>query len=99
MTAFIPANLPASVDTLEKLSVWSSLALQAISPNVFVVEGQGYTERVAQANPYYVPSDLKHRMVSRQSIQMDAAYLAGGQRLWTYALPITATAIPANFTS
>lgn len=97
MTAFVPANLPVTVDTVEKLAVWAGNVLVAINPAVTAVEGTGYSERVAQSNPYYVQADNKVRLVLRQSIPLSLDYLAGGNKLWAYAQPLSATAIPGLY--
>jgi hypothetical protein len=97
MTALAPAQIPASCDTLEKLAVWCAVTLQAINPTLAAIEGVGYTERVAQANPFWVAADNRHRMIMRLSIPMDAAYLAGGAKTWTYAQILVNTAIPAGY--
>jgi len=97
MTALAPSQIPANCDTLEKLHVWSGAAMLAISPNVVIVEGQGFNERAVQLNPFFISADNKHRLITRTSIQLDPAYLAGGLKFWQYALPISPTAIPAGY--
>lgn len=93
----IATDIPSQINTLEKLAVWSGLALANINPSLTAIEGQGYTERVSQAGVYYVQADAKYRVLIRHSIQMSADYLAGGAKLWTFAQDISNTAIPAIF--
>ncbi|MBD2202749.1 glucose-6-phosphate dehydrogenase [Calothrix sp. FACHB-1219] len=98
MTALnISTHIPSQIDTLEKLVVWGSLALANINPDLTAIEGVGYTERVSQAGIFYVQADNKYRALLRNSIQMSPDYLAGGAKLWTYAQPLSNTAIPAIF--
>ena len=100
MTAInIATQIPSQIDTLEKLAAWVGLALANINADVTAIEGVGYTERVSQAGVYYVQADNKYRILIRNSIQMAPDYLAGGSKLWTYAQPISNTAIPAIFTA
>lgn len=100
MTALnIATDIPSGINTLEKLVAWGSLTLAATNPQLKAVEGTGYQERVAQANPYYIEADNKHRLIGRQSIQLDASYLAGGAKTWTFAQELSSTAIPASFKS
>ena len=73
------------------------ITLQAINPSMVAVEGVGYTERVAQCNPFWVSADNRNRLVARLSLPLDAAYLAGGNKTWTYAQILTNTAIPAGY--
>lgn len=100
MTALaIATQIPSQIDTLEKLHVWSGLALANINPNASAIEGVGYTERVSQAGIFYVSADNKYRALIRGSIQMSSDYLAGGEKMWTYALPLSNTPLPVIFTS
>ena len=100
MTALaIATQIPSQIDTVEKLHVWSGLVLANINPALTAIEGVGYTERVSQAGLFYVQADNKYRALIRGSIQMSSDYLAGGAKLWTYAQPLSGTAIPAIFTA
>lgn len=100
MTAIAIANqIPSQIDTLEKLHVWSGLALANINPTQTAIEGVGYTERVSQAGIFFVAADNKYRALIRSSIQMSPDHLAGGAKLWTYAQPLASTAIPIIFTA
>jgi len=97
MTPLAPSQIPPNCDTLEKLAVWAGLALQAINPSMVAIEGVGYSERVAQGNPFFVAADNRHRMVIRLSIPLDSNYLAGGLKTWTYAQILASTAIPTQY--
>lgn len=98
MTALnIATDIPSQIDTLEKLHVWSGLALANINPSIIAIEGVGYQERVAQAGIFYVAADNKYRALIRGSIEMTGDYLAGGAKMWTFAQPFSNTAIPALF--
>ncbi|OUL34096.1 glucose-6-phosphate dehydrogenase [Nostoc sp. 106C] len=100
MTALnIASQIPSQIDTLEKLAVWTGLALANINAGITAIEGVGYTERVSQAGIFYVQADSKYRALIRNSIQMSPDYLAGGSKLWTYAQALSSTAIPAIFTA
>lgn len=100
MTALaIATQIPSQIDTVEKLHFWSGLVLANINPSLTAIEGVGYTERCAQAGIFYVSADNKYRALIRGSIQVSPDYLAGGAKLWTYAQPLSNTAIPAIFTA
>jgi hypothetical protein len=100
MTALVIASqIPSNINTLEKLVAWGGLALAYINPALASIEGQGYTERSAQANPYYIQADNKTRLIIRASLPLSADYLAGGSKFWGYAQDLSNTAIPALFTS
>jgi hypothetical protein len=100
MTALVIASqIPSNINTLEKLAAWSGLALAYINPSITGVEGQGYTERSAQANPYFIQADNRTRLIVRVSLPLSPDYLAGGAKFWGYAQDLSNTAIPALFTS
>lgn len=100
MTAInIATQIPSQIDSLEKLAVWSGLALANINAGLTAVEGVGYTERVSQAGVFYVQADNKYRALIRHSIEMSPDYLAGGSKSWTYAQQLSNTAITSLFTS
>ncbi|MEH2139907.1 glucose-6-phosphate dehydrogenase [Nostoc sp.] len=98
MTAInIATDIPSQIDTLEKLHMWSALALFAINPSITVIEGVGYTERAAQAGTFWVQADAKTRGIFRASLEISPDYLSGSNKPWTYAQPISNTALPASF--
>lgn len=100
MTALnIATDIPSDINTLEKLAAWVGLTLTNINAALVAVEGPSYTERVAQAGVYYVQADNKNRILIRNSIQMSPDYLAGGHKLWSYAMELSDTAIPTIFKS
>ena len=100
MTAInIATQIPNSITTLEGLMAWGGLALRYINPSLQAIEGPSINELVAQAGVFYVPSDNKYRLLVRTSIQVSPDYLSGGAKLWTYALPLSNTALPSIFTS
>lgn len=100
MTALnIATQIPSQINTVEKLHVWTGLLLANLNPSLTAIEGVGYTERCAQAGIYYVAADNKYRALIRDSIQISPDYLAGGDKLWTYAQELSNTAIPAIFTA
>lgn len=101
MTALaLSTDVPsASVNTVEKLAAWSGLALAAMNPAMTAIEGQGYSERVAQSNIYYIQADNKNRLIIRLSLAVSPDYLIGGAKMWTYMQELSNTALPAGFRS
>lgn len=100
MTALNPAtDIPSQINTLEKLAVWVGMAMANINPSLTVIEGVGYTERACQSNIFYVAADDAHRALIRQSIKMDAAYQAGGLKMWMFAQELSTNPIPSIFKS
>jgi hypothetical protein len=108
MTAFSAANLPTTVNTFERLAAYASLALTTINPNIVTTEGELFddngvkirdiTERVSQANVFYIASTGELRLLCRQSFLLSPDYYAGGQRNWTYVQEfVGSNALPATF--
>ncbi|AKG21277.1 hypothetical protein [Calothrix sp. 336/3] len=98
MTAFNKdTDLPSNIDSLEKLAFWVGSALAQINLTTTAIEAPGYTQRVAQHGVFYVEADNKYRALIRMSIPMNVEHLIGANNPWTYAMPISETAIPASF--
>jgi len=104
MTAFTRADLPASIDTVEKLVVWGENLLAFLNPKITAVEGtsaaDAVTLRICQFNPYFisaVPEDAHWRSVARTSIRLNSNWQSGGTKIWTHAAEISTTVIPIEF--
>jgi hypothetical protein len=100
MTAFIPSDIPADVNTLEKLEVWLSQCLSYLNPDQVAIEATGSNSRTANAAPFYItasdPAVWRH--ISRLSIPISRDWQGGGN-IWSYALELNTLAIPATFKS
>ena len=107
MTALNPAtDIPATIDTLEKLVAWSSIALSNLYPNVTVLEGSDADNvtyaRVAQSNPYYITvdaTDAAWRLISRSSLKIDSTWQSGANKLWENVEPLGSLSLPEGFKS
>lgn len=98
MTALnIATDIPSQIDTVEKLAAWCGMVLFANNSTITVVEGVGYTERVAQSNNYWVAADSKTRNITRLSLEVSSEHLSGNGKPWTFIQPISNTPIPAAF--
>ena len=100
MTAFTTADIPPTIDSLEKLAVWVGLALNNINPDLTAIEAPNISELVATAHPYAVTASgtFEWRMITRQSIKLNSAWQRSG-KIWTHALPISTVALPTDFRS
>lgn len=101
MTAFAPADIPASVDSLEKLAVWVTTALNNINLQNTVQEVSGVNQPVAVAQyfNYKVGETMKWRYVGRISVELAPEFQQGAAKLWTHAQNLSSTAIPTGFKS
>ncbi len=108
MTTFTPASLPTTVNTYEKLAAYAALALTAVNTHRVVTEGELFneegtkirdiTERVAQANIFYIAATGELRLLCRHSLLLSPDYYAGGRRNWEYVQEIVgSTALPSAF--
>lgn len=66
MTAFATSQLPADVDSLEKLAAWSCGILAELYPTPSVTVSAGNSERIAQQNVFYFTANnpATERLVS-----------------------------------
>lgn len=97
MTAFTQTDIPANVDTLEKLAVWVGTALHALNYDQTAVEGTGTPVRVAQNQLFFIDNTNEHRIMLRQSIVIDASFPYSGEKLWTHAEELNQSSIPNDF--
>lgn len=99
MVAFTRTDIPATVDTVEKLAVWVETLLNNLFPNETAVESTGTAERICQAAPFYFTASNPPawRYVSRHSIAMSPNFQRAG-KIWEHAQAISTTAtIPPDF--
>lgn len=100
MTAFVAADLPATINTVEKLHAWSSTVLNHLYPNDTVVEAAGSANRVMTANPFYIveTENPGWRYITRASFGLNANWQRTG-KVWEHATDLGSSSIPAEFKS
>lgn len=109
MTAITPSQIPSSIQTLEQLHAWTAYCLTSINPQTQLFESETEKVLAAQVNiyPVNVPSGnvsggaiiRDYRMVIRSGLAVSADQLTGDQAPWMYALPLSASPLPATFSS
>lgn len=97
MSAFDKNNIPSTVNTLEKLVVWSGLALHTLNKTGTAVEGSTVAARVAQFGIYNVESTNTNRVILRQSIELNDDFAFDGKPIWENAKNLSEVAIPTEF--
>lgn len=99
MTAFVPNDLPANIDTVEKLALWCGSVLNNLYPSVTAIEGVGDASRVAQSQPFEVTAvdPTQWRNIVRFSIPLNRTWQEGVDPIWTYAENLGSSTIPNNF--
>lgn len=100
MTAFNTSQLPASIDSVEKLSAWCSSVLNYLYNDVTVAESVNNNTRVAQSAPFELTSTdpFSWRLISRQSLPLSRDWISAG-KVWEYAQPLGSATIPTSFQS
>jgi hypothetical protein len=100
MTAFTPTDIPAAVNSLEKLEVWTMTILNDLYPTLTTIESTGSADRAAQSAPFYVSASdpPTWRVISRSSIPLQATWRRQG-KLWIYANDLGSSAIPTEYKS
>ena len=97
MTPLTKAQIPASINTVEKLAAWCSVMLQQLYPEQTALEGDGVAERVAQFGVYYVANNDTNRILARVSLQVANNYLTTGAKVWDATISLGELTIPSNF--
>lgn len=99
MTAFSTTDIPANVNTVEKLAVWSAQVLSFLYPDKTALEATGTAERVAQSTVFEViaesPSQWRHG--SRISVALNRNWMKGNGDIWEHVIDIGSSAIPTEF--
>lgn len=100
MTLFTPTDIPAAVNSLEKLEVWCMTILNDLYPTLTTVESTGNADRVAQSAPFYVAASdpPTWRVISRSSIPLQGTWRRQG-KLWLSANDLGSAAIPTEYKS
>lgn len=98
MTAFSPTDIPASVDSLEKLVVWGNTILNDLYPGTTAIEATGQASLVVTSAPFYITASdpATWRIISRTSIPLLPSWRRRG-KIWEYAQDIGGSAIPSEY--
>ena len=101
MTGFLTSDLPASINTVEKLHAWSSTVLNHLYRDSSDIEENGQAQFLAQSSPFLITavSPSKWRLISRTSILLNPNWQKGSSKIWANAEDIGSAAIPVEFKS
>lgn len=100
MVAFTRADLPDSINTVEKLELWAVTLLQHLHPEYLVIEAAGGQDRAVVSQPWFInaANPPAWRIISRTSIQINSNWQRGG-KIWNFAQDLSSAAIPTEFKS
>lgn len=93
-----PSQIPASIDTVEKLGAWVGLLLHRANGTLKVIESPGFSDYACQASVFQA-DDGTQRLVIRLDLQLSDDYAESGAKLWTQTVPFSNVAIPAAYTT
>lgn len=101
MTAFVPANIPSSVNTLEELAVWAISALAEINPTASIVTAPGASEVVFSAYPFTFRNQptFPERMVLVAYLPLAVGWRSAGKLFSNGVVEVSTTALPASYTT
>jgi hypothetical protein len=97
MTAFNKNQLPATVDTLEKLMTWAATACYQLNKIATAVEGAGVAQRVVQFGIFNVESNNTNRVILRQSLELEEDFAINGKPIWQEVKELSQAVLPAVF--
>lgn len=93
MTAFVIADIPTNIVTIEQLNAWTTMCLAELFPAVDAVEGVNAAFRAAQSGVFYIAATNEYRHVGRTSLKIQNAHLTGALKSWMYAEQLGTTAL------
>ena len=101
MTGFVTADIPASINTVEKLHAWTSTILNHLYPGVTAIEENGQAELVATAAPFQITaiSPPQWRFIDRCSMPLNSNWQRGAGKLWANVEDLGSASIPTEFKS
>lgn len=100
MTALNISNqIPPAINTVEDIAAWALLALQAMNPQMRVLETDLANERVVDSG-IFKAADGTTRLWMRASFEIDPAWASdNSKKLWLHVREFSQTQIPAAYTS
>lgn len=97
-TINIATDVPSQINTLERLVMWSLLALRACNPTLRVIEIENTQGELVAQTSIFQANDGSLRFFCRGSIPIDPDYAADTtKKLWQNAQELSNTALPAAF--
>lgn len=99
MTAFDTTQVPASINTYEKLVAWGSLVLNTINPDLETIEGPGTAIKSSQFGIFKIDTTGKTNAFSRQSFELEPDFAYYNGPLYERVKEFSTTAAPASLTA
>lgn len=98
MVALNRSNIPASITTVEQLTVWCCAVLTNLHFQQEVLEAPNLSQKVAvsQTFPIELNGGYQLRHVARASLPIADSFFAGG-KVWEHVIPLSSASVPADF--
>ena len=99
MTLIDPSiDIPSQINTLERLAMWTMMALRRVNPTLSVIEiADSPAERVAQT-ALVQADDNSIRFIGRVSLELPADYADDSTtKLWTKPLEFSNVVLPEAY--
>lgn len=99
MTAFAPSQLPATVDSVEKLAAWATSILAELYPSLSITVSAGNAERIAQQNTFFFTANSPpiERLVNVLYLPVLGTWRS--DKAWKSAQSPGTSTIPAAYTT
>lgn len=97
MTAFTTANLPASINTLEKLVGWANGAFYSLHRNTEYQESKGGVLVPIATMQDGKAANKTERVISRVSLHLADNWREDSQPFWVNIQDVTTAGIPADY--
>ena len=94
----VATDIPSDINTLERLAMWTLMALRRVNPTLSVIEIANVpSERVAQT-ALVQADDNTIRFIGRVSLEIPNDYADDNtKKLWTKAKELSNTALPEAY--
>lgn len=90
------SQVPAQINTVEKLHAWTGLLLHRSNSTLKVLEAANYSDYACQ-NSLFTADDGTERLVIRVNLKLNPEYATGATKIWNSILPFAEIAIPAAY--
>lgn len=97
MTTFAPANLPASVNTVEKLAAWANGVLYQLHKNTRYQESDDSPLVPVITAQDGLAADKSERIIFRASLPLSTEWRTQTTKFWQEAQEISNVEIPTSF--
>lgn len=100
MVAFVASDIPATVNTVEALNVWTAAILNNLHFQMEIQEAPGIVEKVAVSQNFPINNNgvYEWRQVSRTSVKINSTFQGAG-KIWSHVVPLSNATIPTDFKS